>query len=169
MADPFVGQLALVPYDFAPKGCHFVTDKCYRSVKMRHYFRSLAQRSAEMAKSRSHYPISGGGCRSHPDKARVLKTTTLARPVDRSTSLWPSPSCRQHTHALNVRGSKSDKGTPVGNLLAGGSVYSSHPANGTAALAAIGNAGSGQAHENRPPYLALNWIIALVGVFPARS
>jgi microcystin-dependent protein len=42
-------------------------------------------------------------------------------------------------------------------------------ANSTLAAAAISNAGGGQPHENRPPYLALNWIISLVGIYPSRS
>jgi microcystin-dependent protein len=35
--------------------------------------------------------------------------------------------------------------------------------------ATISNVGGGQAHENRQPYLALNWMIALQGIFPSRN
>ena len=41
--------------------------------------------------------------------------------------------------------------------------------NGTAAATAIGAAGSGQAHSNMNPYLALNFQIALTGIYPSRS
>jgi microcystin-dependent protein len=37
------------------------------------------------------------------------------------------------------------------------------------AKGALASTGGGQAHENRSPYLAVNYIIALVGLFPTRS
>jgi len=37
------------------------------------------------------------------------------------------------------------------------------------ATTAVANSGSGQSHENRSPYLAVNWIIALQGLFPPRN
>jgi microcystin-dependent protein len=36
-------------------------------------------------------------------------------------------------------------------------------------LAAIGAAGAGQPHDNMQPYLAVNYIIALAGIFPSRN
>ena len=33
----------------------------------------------------------------------------------------------------------------------------------------VGNTGGSQSHENRPPFLAINYIIALVGYFPSRN
>jgi microcystin-dependent protein len=52
-------------------------------------------------------------------------------------------------------------------LLANGPIYTNEGSNNVAGAAAVANAGSGQAHENRQPYLTLNWIIALQGVFPS--
>jgi len=37
------------------------------------------------------------------------------------------------------------------------------------ATTAVSAAGGSQAHENRPPYIAINYIIALQGVFPSRN
>jgi len=72
-----------------------------------------------------------------------------------------------HNHALNVHSGKSLKTNPSGNLLANGPIYTNEASNNVAGAAAVANAGSGQAHENQQPYLTLNWIIALQGVFPA--
>jgi microcystin-dependent protein len=74
-----------------------------------------------------------------------------------------------HSHSLNVHPGKADQKTAVGSHLANGSVYTNQLATGTAANDAIGTSGLGEAHENRQPYLTLNWIIALFGEFPVRS
>jgi microcystin-dependent protein len=42
-------------------------------------------------------------------------------------------------------------------------------ATGALASAVIGNQGSNQAHENRQPFLVMNWCIALQGIFPSRN
>jgi microcystin-dependent protein len=53
--------------------------------------------------------------------------------------------------------------------VAGGTAYAAAPNDRTLNPGAIANAGGGQPHENRPPHLALNYCIALQGIFPARD
>jgi microcystin-dependent protein len=49
-------------------------------------------------------------------------------------------------------------------------LYSNAPSGTTAmAASAIGATGGGQPHDNMPPYLVLNYIIALQGIFPSRN
>ena len=60
--------------------------------------------------------------------------------------------------------------SPSNNFWANGpQLYVATPLNSNLAGNAIGNAGAGQAHENRSPYLVINFIIALTGIFPSRS
>lgn len=60
-------------------------------------------------------------------------------------------------------GHSSDDPFPV-------NIYSTDLANlAKAAPAMVGNAGAGQPHENRQPFLALNFCIALQGIFPTRQ
>lgn len=82
-----------------------------------------------------------------------------------------------HTHtarALNSDGtatSPSGAAFAIGKNLIGSeiAVYSSAANNGTLNAAAMANAGGGQGHENRMPYLATRWCIALNGIFPSRN
>jgi microcystin-dependent protein len=57
----------------------------------------------------------------------------------------------------------------TGNPTKAVSIYSTSPANATLAASAVGPTGGSQPHENRQPYLALNFCIALVGIFPSRN
>jgi microcystin-dependent protein len=76
----------------------------------------------------------------------------------------------QHNHSLNVvAGANTFK--PAANMLASGGapVYSSPTNLGPMNAGTLSTAGSSQAHENRQPYLVMNWLIALNGIFPSRG
>ena len=79
----------------------------------------------------------------------------------------------QHTHPLNCAGSANAFG-PAGNLCAEESnqqtqVYASGAPSGQMNQAAIGPAGGNQPISIMQPYLGVNYIIALQGIFPSRN
>jgi microcystin-dependent protein len=79
-----------------------------------------------------------------------------------------------HTHPLNAVAAAGNQRAPIGNILAAEAagqtaVYSNAPANTTLRPDSIAPSGGNQPHENLPPYLALNFCIALEGIFPPRS
>jgi microcystin-dependent protein len=82
-----------------------------------------------------------------------------------------------HTHALTgntaVVGAASNAtaATPTNNFWAntGKNVYSSAAPNASMSAATVTNIGGSQPHENRSPYLTLNYCIALIGTFPSRN
>jgi microcystin-dependent protein len=77
-----------------------------------------------------------------------------------------------HTHLFNASNSAGNEVTPEGNVPArdANSEKGYGPvSNTTMDPAAIGSAGGGQPHENRMPYMALHYIIALTGIFPSHN
>jgi microcystin-dependent protein len=75
----------------------------------------------------------------------------------------------QHNHALNVvAGANATQ--PTGHMLASGgaAVYASPTNPGAMNPGTLSTVGSSQAHENRQPFLVMNWLIALTGIFPSR-
>jgi microcystin-dependent protein len=79
-----------------------------------------------------------------------------------------------HNHPVNVYDNSnvdSNATSPAGAFYArtadASTLYSSGNANNAMNAGVIGNAGGSQAHENRQPFLALNFCIALVGIFPS--
>ena len=74
-------------------------------------------------------------------------------------------------HAQNGAGNNADPTNTVWSVLSRQNIYSNAAPNVTMNPSAVTvNAfGEGQSHENRPPYVAMNWIIALQGIFPSRN
>ncbi len=78
-----------------------------------------------------------------------------------------------HTHTMMAT-TASDAGTPAGAVFAGSgaaNAYGPPPASPLVVMQAeaIANAGGGQGHENRQPYLVMNWVIATQGIYPPRN
>jgi len=76
-----------------------------------------------------------------------------------------------HTHPVNASSAAGNDPNPAGHLLASPLNMSYRAADSGAALAAaaIAQVGGGQAHPNMQPFLALNFCIALQGIFPSRN
>jgi microcystin-dependent protein len=168
MPDPFLGELALVPYTFAPKGWAFCNGQLLPINQNQALFALLGTTYGGDGKVtfalpdlRGRVPISSG-------QGPGLENYSLGQTGGAERVTLTAAEMPQHSHALNVHSGKSLQTTPAGNVLANGSVYTSAAPNGAAAAHAVASAGSGQPHDNRQPYLTLNWIIALQGVWPTQ-
>jgi microcystin-dependent protein len=77
-----------------------------------------------------------------------------------------------HTHTANANTPNANQPGPAGNVWGAGTLSrytSSQPANTTMNPAALSPAGGSQPHENMPPFLCLNFIIATEGLYPSPS
>lgn len=77
-----------------------------------------------------------------------------------------------HSHVPNASSSPGVSDSPAGNVwaaVANGLPYSNAAPSVSMNAAAIGSAGGSQPHENMIPYVAINFIISLFGVFPSQT
>src|SRR5262249_9673703 len=72
-----------------------------------------------------------------------------------------------HTHSQPATNGEQTTNRPSSSLPARGGVYSNESDGST--MHPVLSAGGGQPHDNRAPYLTLNYIIALQGIFPSRN
>jgi microcystin-dependent protein len=78
----------------------------------------------------------------------------------------------QHQHALLARAAGGNSSTPDGNVLAsppGTAMYVRDTPYAQLSPTIVGPAGGSQPHDNRMPYLAVNFIISLFGIFPSQT
>jgi len=167
MAEPFLGEIRLMSFAFAPKGWALCNGQLLPINQNQALFALLGTAyggdgrvTFALPDLRARTPIHVGN--GHMIGERAGEQT-------HALSLAEMPS---HTHPLHAVGDKATTATPNGGMLAtakGLTVYAG-PADLTPlSSASVGNTGGGQAHPNMQPYLTLNLCIALQGIFPARS
>jgi microcystin-dependent protein len=170
-ATPFLGQVMLTPYNFAPFGWAMCNGQLLAISQNTALFALLGtsyggngQFSFGLPDLRGRIPVSfGQGPGLLPynlgDKAGV-ETVTLA------PGQMPA-----HTHTPQASALVGNSPSPIGTTWArstGGDAIYGPPGSAPFPAAAIGSVG-GQPHENRMPSLTFNYCIALQGIFPARS
>jgi microcystin-dependent protein len=165
MSTPFIGQVRLVGFNFAPRD----HARCDGQLL------SISQNSAMFALLGTTYGGDGVSTFALPDlRGRVplhIGTGYVqgqiggAETVALTANQMPS-----HTHALTCNVATGTSPTPAGNFLA--SAYRSYGPGTTQVsmnASSVSSVGSGTAHNNLMPLLTINYVIALFGVFPSRA
>jgi microcystin-dependent protein len=174
MASPYVGEIRLFAGNFAPVGWALAQGQLL----------PIAQNSALFALLGTVYGGDGSSTFGLPDlRGRVpvgfgtgpnLSNYNLGQKGGTETQTITVNQIPSHTHPLNITAAAGTTDNPKGALLATGSgatLYSTTgAAAGTLATSAVGPAaGGGQPLTNVQPYIALNYIIATQGLFPAKA
>ena len=171
MSQPFLGQLALFPFGFAPKNWAVCAGQTLAINANQALFSLLGTTyggdgitNFKLPNLQGRVPVMAGG-------AAGVALGQLGGEETHTLTVQEVPN---HQHNLQAITAAANQASPGGNLLAttaGGATVYGPPAGTLAALngATITPAGGSQAHENRQPYLVLTWCIALNGVFPSRN
>jgi microcystin-dependent protein len=110
----------------------------------------------------------------HPGRGPGLTARRLGEKIGTTTVTLTEAQLPSHTHTLRGASTRGGVGTPAGNAFNRSTGTQAYQSNTTSSLVAmssstIATAGGGQAHNNIQPYLGLNFIIALQGIYPSRS
>jgi microcystin-dependent protein len=169
MSEPFIGEIRIVGFNFAPQGWALCNGQLLAISQNTALFSLLGtfyggdgQSSFALPNLQSRVPVhQGTGTGLSP---YVLGQVGGAESITLTAAQMP-----KHAHALNAVTTAHTSGLPTGHLLSGNGAYGNPPPNTQLDKSAVGGQGGSQAHENRPPFLVLNFIIALQGIYPARS
>jgi microcystin-dependent protein len=183
MSEPFLGEIKIISWNFPPKGWAFCNGTLLPINQNQALFSILGTTYGGDGIRTFGLPNLQGRVPTHVGNGIVLGE--LAGEVTHTLNISELPA---HTHLMQADGTtaaSSNTNTPDpsnGKLLgqsAGASgtqqqpfqanIYSSGPANSTLNPAVVGPTGGNQPHENMSPYLTLNMIIALQGIFPSRN
>ena len=172
--EPFVGEIMLFAGNFAPQGWAFCDGQLLPIGPNQGLFSLLGtyyggdgQTTFALPDLRGRVPMHTGSGPGPGLSPRSLGESGGAENVTLNAAQMPG-----HTHALQVDSANGTTASPGGALLARDPAGTpAYGVNASAALSpqAIASAGGGQAHQNMPPFLAINYCIAIQGIYPTRS
>ena len=173
MADPFVAEIRIFPFNFPPKGWAWCNGQILPLSQNTALFSLLGTTYGGDGKSTFALPDLQGRAAMHPGQGPGLSRHDLGETGGSETVTLLESEIPAHSHALMSNAATANRTTPVGNSIArvsGATAYAPAAAP-TAQLApeALAPAGGDQPHNNLQPYLTFYFNIALQGVFPPRT
>jgi microcystin-dependent protein len=172
MSDPFLGEIKINAFNYPPYGWAYCNGQLMNITQNSALYSLLGTAFGGDGKTTFALPNLQGRTAVHPDSRVSLKQgmTGGAETVALTTASIPN-----HTHGLQAMNVAATDPSPVGKMLSqtpsSGAIHMYHAA-GTAMTAmdsrSLLPAGGSQPHANMQPYLALNFCIALVGIYPTR-
>lgn len=174
MADPFVAEIRIFPFNFAPKGWAFCDGQLLPISQNTALFSLLGTTYGGNGKSNFALPNLQGRAPMQPGQGPGLSLHDLGESAGSETVTLLESEMPGHSHALNSQSAPGDSATPQANAYARVIGAAPYKAPAGAALAAMAPetlvpAGGGAPHNNMMPYLTFYFCIALQGVFPPRT
>ncbi|MDB5357093.1 MAG: phage Tail Collar [Phycisphaerales bacterium] len=168
MSTPFLAELKIVSFNFAPKGWALANGQILPINQNQALFALLGTTYGGDGRVTFALPNLQGRTPIHFANAYPLGNN--GGETAHTLTIGETPA---HTHSVMGSSSPANSKSPAGASFAVSSTaqpYSSNPpAAATMAPGAIGVTGGGQPHDNMSPYLVLVIVIAMQGIFPARS
>jgi microcystin-dependent protein len=173
MADPFVAEIRIFAFQFAPKGWAQCLGQLLPISQNTALFSLIGTFYGGDGKSTFALPNLQGSAALHAGQGPGLSQYDLGQTGGSETVTLLTSEMPAHGHALNSLAPFGNRTTPVGNTIArvSGATPYLPPANAVLAPMApeaLAPAGGDQPHNNMMPYLTLMFCIALQGVFPPR-
>ena len=173
MSDPFVAEIRIVGFNFAPTGWAQCNGQLLPISQNTALFSLLGTYYGGDGKSTFALPNLQGSAPIHQGQGNGLSDRFLGEQSGSEAVTLLTSEMAAHTHTAQGRSILGNNTSPANNNWAGSSIarpYLPDPsANTQASPMALALTGGSQPHNNMPPYLILNFIIAMQGVFPPRT
>jgi microcystin-dependent protein len=166
MSEPFLGEIKLVSFGFAPRGWALCNGQLLPINQNQELCSILGTTFGGYGSTNFALPNFQGRVPLHSGAG-----VTLGESSGESAHTLTAAEMPAHSHSLPASSNAADQTNPVGSYFAASesfTAYASAPSVGMSPQA-VSSAGGSQAHENRPPHLVLSFVIALVGIFPSRD
>ena len=173
MADPFVAEIRIFPFNFAPKGWAWCDGQLLPLSQNTALFSLLGTTYGGDGKSTFALPDLEGRAPMHPGQGPGLSLHDLGETGGSETVTLLESEIPAHSHVLRALSEPGDLADPTGRILAraptGNPYQTTTSPNVPMAPEALAPAGGDQPHNNMQPYLTFYFNIALQGVFPPRG
>ncbi len=168
MAEPFIGQVSMVAFNFAPKGWALCNGQLLPINQNQALFSILGTTYGGDGRTTFALPNLQGRAPVHASGGAII----LGEASGEESHTLSNSEMPAHTHLPGGDSTTVNQGSCTNHIFgmkSGTNLYSDVAPNASLNPAAIGNAGGSQPHTNLQPYLVINFIIALQGIFPSRN
>ena len=165
MSDPYIGEIRVFGGNFAPVGWLLCQGQLLPISEFDALFNLIGTTYGGDGQTTFALPDLASRIPYHQGSGYVLGQTGGAEQVTLTQQQIPV-----HTHTANASSANADQPGPASNVWGAGTLTgyaASQPANTTMNPAALLPAGGNQPHENMPPYVCVNFIIATEGIYPS--
>ncbi len=174
MADPFVAEIRIFPFNFPPKGWAWCNGQLLPISQNTALFSLLGTTYGGNGKSNFALPDLQGRAAMHPGEGLGLSPHDLGEAGGDETVTLLQSEMPLHPHTLNANTGQANLQVPAPTrsmaLSTGGNAYSASTSGLTPlAPTALPPAGGDAPHNNMMPYLTFYFCIALQGVYPPRE
>ena len=176
MSEPFIAEVRIFAGNFAPRSWAFCDGQLLPIAQNTALFSLIGTTYGGDGRTTTALPNLQGRAPMHPGNGPGLHSRRLGEKGGAVTVTLTEAQTAAHNHTLGVTTTSAQAGDPAGKVLASSPLGDNQfQTDATANIVdmkadVLGQVGGGSGpHNNLPPYLVLNFIIALVGVYPSRS
>lgn len=165
MPEPFLSEIKIVAFNFPPRGWAFCNGQLLPINQNQALFALLGTTYGGNGQTNFALPDLRGKVPFHFGNGFILGQTAGETAHTLTISELPT-----HVHIGNASGAAPNATSPLGNFWSapGAEIYAAAPDNAMRP-GTVANVGGSQPHDNMSPFLVLNFIIALQGIFPSQN
>ena len=172
MSEPFIGEIRMMSFGFAPRGWAFCNGQQLPINQNQALFSLLGTTYGGNGVTTFALPNLQGRTPLHFGSGAGLSPVTLGQVGGEEGHTLTQNEMPGHTHQVQASSQPGNTRTPGNGVWAAtgsGTNYSNATPNVQMQASQISPTGGSQPHENRQPYLTINFCIAIVGIFPSRN
>ena len=172
--DPILGMISMFGFNFAPKYWATCDGQVLSIAQNTALFSLLGTTFGGNGQTTFQLPDLRGRVPIHQGQGPGLSNYSMGQAGGVEMVTLNIAEMPAHSHNLHANGAAGDTGSPINAIFANSGAtdreyLASGQANVNMSASAISSAGGSQPHENRQPYLVVNYCIAIYGIYPSRS
>ncbi|NET11232.1 MAG: phage tail protein [Symploca sp. SIO2B6] len=172
MSEPFVGEIRMFAGNFAPRGWALCDGQLLAVSQNDALFSLLGTIYGGDGRTTFGLPDMRGRIPIHAGSGPGLSPRRLGAKAGTERETLTVSELPSHSHTLRGTQSNGTQPNPGGNVLATSTILRpfavGEPLDGSFAAGTINSLGGSQSHSNLQPFLCINFIIALFGIYPSR-
>ncbi len=170
MSEPFLAEVRMVGFNFAPRGWAYCDGQILPINQNQSLYSLLGTTYGGDGRTTFALPDMRGRAPIHVGRSEGGSEHREGQKSGEETHTLSASEMPNHDHALMAQSGNGNVPTPSGHVLAAFLNGYHDPSNLTGIRSgSVTNVGGGQAHNNMQPYLAVNFCIAMHGLFPSRN